>query len=93
MKKKTFIRNDRTLTLIPGSPGSPGSPFNTLGGGGCLMVVHTNVHPSVQHFLVPSQSLSNKHPDVLSAGGHSALASGLTGGHCPGLMSAWEERE
>ena len=74
------------LTSSPGSPGSPGSPLIFGGWVGTTTVVQINVHPSVQHFCDPGQSVSNKHPfNSAVTGGHSFFASASTTGHSPGF--------
>lgn len=75
------------FTGSPFSPGSPGSPFKILGAGGSSTSVQIRVQPSEQHFLVPSQSASNKHDCAVSLGGHSVLSTGFSVGQKPGLAS------
>ena len=59
-----------------------------VGCGGNSTVVQIRVHPSEQHFFVPSQSESNKHVSEPSVGGHSDLAAAFSTGQRPGLFDA-----
>lgn len=77
----------------PGAPGGPVIPLILISVG-FFGVMQIRLHPSEQHFCVPSQSLSIRQlPIRLSGGGHSDLSEGSISGHTPSLTSEMKKRK